>query len=338
MKIHFRCPDCSEKLKAIHELGGEDIECPVCGATIEVPFLYLESGVEIGGYLIQDELGEGGMGAVYLALQLSINRPVALKVLSSALASDETMVKRFLREARNMASLEHSNIVKVIDAGQDEDQFYIAMEYVEGCTLQTVIDESNGPLDHEDSLCCIFALVEALQIAWDRRKLIHRDIKPENIIFNLDGVPKLLDLGLSKSLLNTGEELTLQGDVLGTPNYMSPEQAAGEKTLDFRTDIYALGSTLYHMVTAVLPFESGDSNPYLLLEARLEGTLHLEDPRVLNPELPRGVARILCGMLGHTPADRYASYAHLRHDIECVLEGKQPETAPTGTTVIRGVV
>ena len=215
-------------------------------------------GQSFAGCTIIAELGRGGFGSVYKARQTELNRLVAVKVLSRDLSEDPEYVSRFKREAASAGGLSHVNIVQVYAAGTFEQLHYFVMEFVDGESLQRRI-EREGKLAPTEALAICMYVAEALDYAWKRVKLIHRDIKPANIFIAHSGDVKLGDLGLAK-IADASTEFTRTGTVMGSPNFISPEQAQAKKEIDFRADIYSLGCTLYHMVTGCLPYEgAGDA-------------------------------------------------------------------------------
>ena len=208
-------------------------------------------GQTISHYKITEKLGEGGMGVVYKATDTELNRPVALKFLAPHLLRDEEGRKRFRREAQAAAALDHPNICTVYEIGQAEDQSFIAMAFLEGRTLSKRI--ADGPLKLPEALSIAIQMGEGLEAAHDKG-VVHRDIKPDNVMLmkGSRGLVKLMDFGLAQ--LAESSKLTREGTTLGTPIYMSPEQALGEST-DKRSDVWALGVVLYEMVAGRPPFQ-----------------------------------------------------------------------------------
>ncbi len=199
-----------------------------------------------------DLLGQGGMGAVYKARQVNLDRTVALKIIKPDNINDKAFAQRFQREAQTMARLNHPHIVTIYEFGQTEDMFYLVMEYVEGVTLRHLI--MSRELSPEQALAIVPELCDALQFAHDQG-IVHRDIKPENILVDRQGHVRIADFGLAK-LLGTASEtrnLTRTGQVMGTPNYMAPEQVEQPLEVDHRADIYSLGVVFYEMLTGQLP-------------------------------------------------------------------------------------
>jgi len=203
-------------------------------------------------FAIQELLGHGGMGVVYKARQLGLERPVALKIINPEAADDPQFADRFAREARAMARLNHPNIVAVYDFGMAGDLYYLAMEYVEGANLRQVIRK--GDLEPRQALAMVGQVCDALQYAHDEG-VVHRDIKPENILLDKKGRVKIADFGLAKMLRKPPAEatLTVPGQAMGTPDYMAPEQRERFGEVDHRADIYSLGVVFYEMLTGELP-------------------------------------------------------------------------------------
>ncbi len=219
---------------------------------------------KVGDYLLVEKLGAGGMGAVYRAQRQADNEIVALKILPRSKATDEEFLTRFEQEARAAFELSHPNIVRALDMGQADGYHYIAMEYVEGRDLFSVLEE-RGKLTVPEAVDIAVQMGEALEHAHESR-LVHRDIKPDNILMDKNGQAKLTDLGLVMEEAPAGGKprITKRGLAMGTPFYFSPEQARGEEDIDIRSDIYALGATLYEMITGKPPFEGENAAQVML--------------------------------------------------------------------------
>lgn len=269
----------------------------------------LKRGEEIiPGYEIVAKLGEGGMGAVYKARKVGSKLMVALKVLPPRLAKDKKQVQRFMREAAALATLKHENIVAGYEVGEARQLYYFVMEFVDGPTLQEVLDK-RGKLTEKESLRLVIQVAKALDHA-SSHGVVHRDIKPENIMIADGDVAKLSDLGLSKNMDET--RITVSGTIFGTPNYISPEQARGQDEIDPRSDIYSLGATFYHMLTGSVPF-TGDS-PLVVLNRH--ATEAIPSPKLRNPDLSDGVCRIIKRMTESKREMRYQSVRELLVDLE----------------------
>jgi serine/threonine-protein kinase len=253
--MKFYCENCGSRYESDKVSGGQKVRCKKCNATFAVvqadendPLL----GQQVGGCRLIRKLGQGGMGSVYRAYMLSLDKAVAIKILSSDLGNNEEFIQRFFREARAAAKLEHHNILQVLNVGEDKPQrlHYIIMQFVDGQALTKQIRQ-RGRIPQLETLDIIEQVANGLKCAHDKG-FIHRDIKPDNIMITSDGVPKVADFGLAKSLEETSH-LTTTGTIMGTPHYMSPEQCKGEE-LDPRSDLYSLGVVLYEMLSGHLPF------------------------------------------------------------------------------------
>ncbi|HEY80904.1 MAG TPA: protein kinase [Caldilineae bacterium] len=254
-------------------------------------------GDAFGLYRIEREIGRGGMAIVYLAYHQWLDRPVALKVLRPELQQDEDLVARFLVEARSAARLEHPNIVAVHDAGMVDGVHYLAMEYVEGETLADVLARVNGPLPEDFIISVATQVASALDYA-HRRGVVHRDVKPSNILVQSNGKVRLTDFGIAHAVgLRTPEQ---KAAVLGTPEYMSPEQAMG-RPVDGRSDVYSLGVAVYHMLTGRPPFTGETHRDILYAHVHTPPP----DPRSLNPHLPPEATRVMNRAMAKNPDDRY---------------------------------
>jgi serine/threonine protein kinase len=257
---------------------------------------------QLGDYKILKKLGKGGMGEVYLAHQISLDRQAALKVLSKQLAGKEDFVKRFYREARAMAKLDHPNAVRVYEVREDMGIHYVAMEYIDGKSMQKWMDEL-GKLSIGDAVHVVMRCAEALQAAHSQN-LIHRDIKPDNIMLTSKGAVKVSDFGLAKAL-DDDLSMTQSGTGLGTPYYMAPEQARNAKHVDGRADIYALGVTLYYFVTGKLPF-SGNSTIEVIQNKELG---RFTPARKLNPQVSERLELVIDKTLLKDPDHRFKDCA-----------------------------
>ncbi len=261
----------------------------------------------IPGYEIFGKIGEGGLGVVLKARQISMNRIVALKILHKRWLNDEEFRQRFLVEARLVGKLSHQNLIKVFDVGKHDWKYYFSMEYVEGETLEELI-EREGPLDVLRAVDITLQILRAIKYL-SRYDIVHCDIKPSNILLTKDGIAKLGDFGFVKSNLEIAE--TEEGSVLGTPDYISPEQAMGSKKIDFRADIYSLGVTLYHMVAKKPPYEGSVSS---VMRKHIKG--ELPSPKLHNPNVPDALCRIIERMCAKSPDDRYQTCDELFEDLE----------------------
>ena len=276
----------------------------------------------IGGYRIIGVLGEGGMGMVYQALQLSLERTVALKVVRADLSRKEVFVGRFLREAKVAARIDHPNVVTIFDTGEADGHLFMALQYVPGGDLATRIKrDSSGKVNEDEALRIIAGCTKGL-IAIHAAGLVHRDIKPSNIFLTTEGTPKIGDLGLARNIIDD-EKLTFAGDLVGTPSYMAPEQAKGAADIDHRADIYSLGTSFYHLLTGRPPFQG--SSPFLIGHQVIAEVP--QDPRELNRSMSPAVAAIIHHAMNKDRNLRYQSAEELLVDVELVRRGKLPRFA-----------
>jgi serine/threonine protein kinase len=280
-----------------------------------------KSNQPIPGYELQSKLGEGGMAATYLARQTSMDRLVAIKIMRRKLARDQEFITRFQREAKLAGRLNHPNIVAVHDVGEGGGFQYLAMEYVEGSNARQLILDA-GALESQQALDITLQVARALDTA-NNHGIIHRDIKPDNILVTTNNVVKVCDFGLAR---HASEEthMTQAGVMMGTPHYVSPEQARGDSDLDIRTDIYSLGATLYHMATGQTPF-SGTSTAVVM-------TKHLNEqvpwPADVNSQVPENLCRLIQKMMARDRNQRYADPSELIADLDRVISGKAPLCQP----------
>lgn len=322
--MRFQCPFCRGIVSVDNADMGTDVQCGHCGVQVTVPTSRVASGAVIGDFIILREIGRGGMGIVYLAHQISLDRPAGLKILAENYANNAEFVVGFIKEARAAAKLNHPNIVQAYAVGEDEGIFYFAMEYIDGETMKNVLKRDHViPIDQAISI--IQQISEALDYAWKEQKLIHRDIKPDNIMLTSNGRAKLADLGLAKI---AGEIDDSEDDeVMGTPQYISPEHLTGAP-MDSRSDIYSLGATFYHFITGRFPYEGSTASE--IAQQHLFGTL--VPPDKINPDIPEALSRIVVKMMAKDPALRYQDAAELADDLRLVRRGQDPLSATeTGT-------
>jgi len=279
------------------------------------------TGKTLGDFRLLRKLGQGGMGQVYLAEQVSLNRKVALKLLRPDFAANRTALERFRLEAQSVARVTHANIVQVYQVGEEQDLHFMALEYVEGRNLRDYLARK-GPPEVLLALSIMRQVGAALQRA-SELGIIHRDIKPENILLTRKGEVKVADFGLSRVL--EGDQpavnLTQSGVTMGTPLYMSPEQVEG-KALDFRTDIYSFGVTCYHMLAGEPPFKGTSAFEVALKHVR-------EEPPPLpsiRPDLPADLCAVVHKMMAKDPAGRYQSGKELLKDLARLRESLSGQT------------
>ncbi len=261
-------------------------------------------------YKLLDKIGGGGMAEVYKATDLYLDIEVAVKILRQQYVNDEDFIKRFRREAQSIQSLSHKNVVDVYDVGEDDDIYYIVMDYVKGQTLKELI-QKKGKLPAKEAVEIAKKIVSALDHA-HQNNIVHRDIKPHNILLGDKGEVKVTDFGIARAVSET--TITQTGSVLGSVHYLSPEQARGGWT-DEKTDLYSLGVVLYEMVTGKLPF-LGDSAISVALKHLQENFVY---PKEINSDLPQSVENIILKALVKDPTKRYASAKDMYDDLDTAL-------------------
>ena len=313
--MRFQCPLCSGIVAIDNSACGIKVQCGHCSGVIDTPVSRVAPGAIIADFIIQKELGRGGMGVVYLAHQISLDRPSALKVLSENYANDAQFVGNFIKEARAAAKLNHPHIVQAYAVGEDEGIFYFAMEDIDGKTMKEVLKEQQL-IPADQALLIVQQIAEALDYAWREQKLIHRDIKPDNIMLTNSGRAKLSDLGLA-SVAGEIDESDSE-EVMGTPQYISPEHLTGSP-MDVRSDIYSLGATFYHFVTGTFPYHGNTAIE--IAQQHLTGTLI--PPDQVNPD----VSAIIMKMMARSLSDRYQSTEQLIDDIRAARHAVDGVTA-----------
>jgi eukaryotic-like serine/threonine-protein kinase len=270
-------------------------------------------------YEVGPLLGAGGMAEVYEGRDRLLARRVAIKVLQSQFARDQGFLLRFKREAQAAASLSHPNVVGVYDTGSEDGTHFIVMEYVEGRTLKDVIRQE-GPL-YPDRAAEICADVCSALVAAHARGLIHRDIKPGNVMLTPDGKVKVMDFGIARA--TSSETITQTAAVIGTAQYISPEQAQGQP-VDFRSDLYSLGCCLYEMLTGKVPFTGANAVAIAYRHVREDPT----PPRTLNPDVPVALEAICLKAMAKLPDNRFQTAAEFRSDLERFRNGEQVLATP----------
>jgi eukaryotic-like serine/threonine-protein kinase len=273
-----------------------------------------------GRYKLEAKLGSGGMSTVYLARDTTLDRQVAVKVMHREMSEQADQLQRFRQEARAVAKLSHPNVVAVIDAGEDGGHPYIVFEYVEGETLKQRINRV-GALDAQEALAYAIEIARGLTVA-HARNMVHRDIKPQNVLIDSEGRAKLTDFGISRQLEQDG--MTATGRVLGTTDYVAPEQAMGHP-VDQRSDIYSLGVVLYEMLVGQVPF-SADSQVGVAMKHVNE---ELPDVQQRRPELSAAAAMTVERATAKDPGERYQTVGELIDDLSTALE---VEAARAGST------
>ncbi len=288
------------------------------------------TGENVGAYRVMEKLGRGGMATVYKAYHANLDRYVALKVLHPAFLEDPNFLARFQREARLVAKLEHTNIVPVYDFADHDEQPYLVMKYIEGDTLKAHLNKGRLSVDE------IWKVVEAVGAGLGyahQQGILHRDIKPSNVIMAKDGKAYLADFGLAR-IAQSGESTLSSDMIMGTPQYISPEQAKGEKDLDNRTDIYSFAVMLYEMVVGKVPFSS--DTPFSIIHDHIYSPLPL--PHLVNPNVPDEVERVLLKALSKERKDRYESVKSLTLAFKKAWDDSKVDMADaTMTTPIKNI-
>ncbi len=297
--MQISCPKCKATMESGTLPPGAQIECGGCGAVLFVPETPMEPGTLFGDFVIKEVLGKGGMGLVYKAHQNSLDRPAALKVLRSSLAGNKEYVDQFIREARAAARINHPNIVQPYAVGENGGKYFFAMEFVDGESMKSCLQREKKTAP-KLAASIIRDIAGALEHAWNTQQLVHHDIKPDNIMLTSSGAAKLADLGLAK-VAGAGavQDDASDDEVLGTPQYISPEQLTGEPTTN-KSDIYSLGATFYHLLTGKFPF-SGKNIEDMTRK-------HLEEevtpPALLDSSIPQELSDIAVKMMAKDPAQR----------------------------------
>jgi eukaryotic-like serine/threonine-protein kinase len=330
-----RCPKCRAALAADVSEG----LCPVCAF---LGALELEPGAvrplvpehqlprQFGEYELLEEIARGGMGIVYKARQTNLNRLVAVKVLLSGPLASSADLQRFQAEAEAVANLQHPNIVAIHEVGEHAGQPFFSMDYVEGPCLSELIREH--PLPAARAAGYVKTIAEAIQYAHERG-VLHRDLKPSNVLIDHAGQPRIIDFGLAKRLssdpqLSTiDDQLTLTGQVLGSPNFIPPEQAAGKRgAIGCHSDIYSLGAILYHLLTARPPFVAATAHEIVHQVLNTEPV----GPRSLNPSVPRDLETICLKCLQKEPHRRYRTAQELADELSRFLRVEPIQARPVG--------
>jgi len=289
----------------------------------------------LDGYELLRELGRGGMGCVYLARQLSLDRHVAVKTIAPQLARSPAFLARFVREAFAVAQLSHHNVVQIHDVGHEDDQHYFSMEFVQGRSLSDIV-KANGPLPPQQAVTYTLHAARGLAFAHEHQ-MVHRDVKPANLLLNDQGLVKVADLGLVKTAdaegttkaeleqakamageagdSAAGTHVTKGGAAMGTPAFMAPEQAKDAAAVDARADIYALGATLYYLLTGKPPLPARSADELLKLHA----TVGIKPPAARVPAVPEKLSAVVMKMLAKRPGDRFATMAEVVAQLEALM-------------------
>jgi serine/threonine protein kinase len=310
----INCHACGALLDLTGQTGFTHVECKRCEALSVVP-------LQFGDFLLLSPIGSGSVGAVYKAIDLPLNRYLALKILPRKLSANPEFVNNFSREAR-AAAVNHHNVAQVYSFGEHDDQYYIAMELLERGSLDDRITKL-GKLPEGDVLSIGIQIASALRAAW-RRGLLHRDVKPGNILFNEDEVPKIVDFGLARSHGKDTENVAGEGSehVWGTPYYIAPEKLRGQPE-DFRSDMYSLGATLFHAAAGRPPFDAATTGEVI--------TKHVTQPafslRTYAPTVHDRTMQVIACMLAKDPDERYGSYDELIQELTEGQDNLKPKAS-----------
>jgi len=334
-----RCPNCDDLSQAaLVDVESGSATCAKCGSSLSSETLVEEPGTgsegdttavvpsviagevpdltgrEMGGCRIERTLGRGAVGIVYKAHHIALDIPVALKILRAGFAeTDEIYIKRFVREARAAAKLQHQNIVGVLNVGEDNGTHFIVMQYVDGETLQARL-EREGKLPLDAAIGIMQQICEALELA-GQHSTVHRDIKPSNIMIDRNGVAKLADLGLAKAD-EPSQATTHAGASLGTPYFMSPEQTEDAARADHRSDLYSLGCTFYYAVCGKLPYDG--FSVFQVLSKHVSAPI--PDPRDAEPRIPANVANTIIKLMAKRPEGRYQTAGEVGRQLRHIQE------------------
>ncbi len=333
-ELRVLAPAGAGSVDQAHETGAVDVSLPATPvpgspSPAAVSVEPAPAAPTLSGYKIEKPLGRGGMGSVYLAVQTSLDRPVALKVLAPRLAADAEFVRRFQAEARAAAALAHPNVVTVYDVGTEKGVHYLSMEFMDRGTLEERVARA-GRLEWSEALAVLRDAAAGLVYA-EAKGIVHRDLKPANLMQNHVGATKIADLGLATHV-ETEERQEAEKKVFGTPHFMSPEQVRGEK-LDGRSDLYSLGATAYRLLTGHTPFEGANAREIVRAHLALE-------PRPMRdfvPDLPDDALALVGRLMKKVASERFGSASELLKEIERLrAQGVRP-AAPRSKRMTLGV-
>jgi serine/threonine-protein kinase len=308
----FDCPHCHKVFES--DAGGSEIVlCPHCNGTVSLPEKDLPPGTVMGGFEIIRLLGRGGMGNVYLAKQVSMERLVALKILLKSLTRDKESIEQFLNEARVSGRLNHPNVIPAIDAGEVDGTYYLATAYVDGNDLEHRLERDHS-IPENEALQIAIKIAHALNYAWNSYGLLHKDIKPGNLMYDKKGEVFLMDMGIAQYI---GEDSGGEDHVLGSPFFMSPEQTTASR-LSWTSDLYSLGATLYNMIVGLPPYDAPDVTRII----EMHTTEPFPEPLSRNPtaDISRPTVELMRKMMGKRPEDRFDSWQGFIEAAEAALK------------------
>lgn len=319
-----------------NQVSGEDLTRSLVATNRITEFqaqrLLQGESLALGNYVVIEELGRGGMGVVYKARHRRMNREVALKVIAQSRFDSPELAERFQREVEALAKLSHPNIVTAYDASESNDVHYLVMEFINGKNLTQVVKE-DGPMPIEAALDTILQVARGLDYA-HRQGIVHRDIKPSNLLLTPDGTVKILDLGIARFEATTEEEVTQSGMIVGTVDYMAPEQSLDARRADARSDVYSLGCTLFYLLAGRAPFANGTFMERVIAhrEKEIPSLLDTVGEADRTTDHCRQSDKLLRRMMAKNPSDRYQTMAELIAVIERAPqapEGKDISPSPT---------
>ncbi|HCE43612.1 MAG TPA: hypothetical protein DET40_08690 [Lentisphaeria bacterium] len=324
----FLCPHCNKIFSVQQKPVDLILYCPMCNGTVFLQTDELPPGANLGGFEIIKLLGKGGMGNVYLAKQSSMQRLVALKVLTKSTVgeTDRNIIDMFNKEIQLSGKLNHPNIIKAINAGEDDLYYFMAITYVEGEDFEKVLDRGIV-LSEKEAFSVALKISDALCYAWEKHELLHKDIKPGNIMRDKKGEIFLMDMGIAQHMVFGSTQRAKE--VLGSPFYMSPEQGQG-LPLDWSTDMYSLGATVYHMIVGVPPYDSKEVTR--IIEKHITDPFPEPSERNPNLKLNKNTVSILKKMMAKKPEGRFASWKDFDSAVNRAFFSQAPAARKQGPT------
>jgi serine/threonine-protein kinase len=316
MIIPYPCPDCGKEIKGKYTLNSTSATCSECSKESKIPFEGIVSGMTLGnGYRIEKKLDDQSQAKHYLAYQESMDRKVTLKVLPPEYGEDEEEFKRFQREIKLAAALNHPHILSAFGAGQDAGISFLIRQYKEGQTFEEYCLK-NERMEERKLLKCLIPIADALNKAWTEEKILHRNLKPENILLGDDGSAMLADLGIAKSM-KVDADITTAGFTVGTPEYMSPEQVQGKQDLDCRSDIYSFCLLLYRMLTGEVPF--ADPSPLMVMQKQMNDVP--TPAQFKNKDVSTNCSTLIDKGLKKKPEERFQDWDEFLAALKATLKG-----------------